>query len=201
MKTLTMTHFKALKWILRYIKGTVNFGLFYGYSNNLELMDYSDSDSARDIDDRKSTTSFVFYMEDTTFTWSSKKQSIVTLSTCEAEYIATTSCVCNSIWLRRILKELWMPQEKHIEIYVDNSSVIALAKNPVFYDRSKYIDTRFHYLWDCIANKKVEVKYVKTQDKVTDIFIKPLTYDVFIKIRDVLGVIKKLSLGGMLKVN
>jgi hypothetical protein len=69
-------------------------------------MGYSDSDSARDIDDRKSTTSFVFYMEDTTFTWSSKKQSIVTLSTCEAEYIATTSCVCNSIWLRRILKEL-----------------------------------------------------------------------------------------------
>ena len=106
MKTLTMTHFKALKWILRYIKDTVNFGLFYGYSNNLELMGYSDSDSARDIDDRKSTTSFVFYMEDTTFTWSSKKQSIVTLSTCEAEYIATTSCVCYSIWLKRLLKEL-----------------------------------------------------------------------------------------------
>jgi hypothetical protein len=67
---------------------------------------YSDSDCAGDIDDRKSTTSFVFYMEDTTFTWSSKKQSIVTLSTCEVEYIATTSCVCNSIWLRRLLKEL-----------------------------------------------------------------------------------------------
>ena len=94
-----------------------------------------------------------------------------------------------------------MPQKKHIEIYVNNSSIIALAKNPVFYDRSKYIDTRFHYLWDCIANKKVEVKYVKTHDKVTDIFIKPLKCDVFIKIRDVLRVTKKSSLGEMLKVN
>jgi len=198
MKTLTMTHFKALKWILWYIKGIVDFGLFYGYSNNFELVGYSDSDCAGDMDDRKCTTSFVFYMKDTTFTWGSKKQSIVTLSTCEAEYIATTSCVCYSIWLKRLLKELWMPQEKDIEIYVNNSSIIALAKNPIFYD-SKYIDTRFHCLWDCIANKKVEVKYVKTQDKVTYIFIKPLKYDVFIKIRDVLGVMEKSSLGGCWK--
>jgi len=71
---------------------------------------------------------------------------------------------------------------------MDNSSVIALAKNQVFHERSKHIDIRFHYLRDCIANKKVEVKYVKTQDQVADIFIKPLKYDVFIKIRDVLGV-------------
>jgi len=71
---------------------------------------------------------------------------------------------------------------------MDNSSVIALAKNLVFHERSKHIDIRFHYLRDCIANKKVEVKYVKTQDQVADIFIKPLKYDVFIKIRDVLGV-------------
>jgi hypothetical protein len=84
------------------------------------------------------------------------------MSTCEAEYIATTSCVCYSIWLRRLLKELWMPQKKPIEIYVDNSSTIILAKNPVFYDRSKHIDTRFYYLRDYITNKKIKVKYVKT---------------------------------------
>jgi hypothetical protein len=77
---------------------------------------------------------------------------------------------------------------------MDNSSVIALAKNLVFHERSKHIDIRFHYLRDCIANKKVEVKYVKTQDQVADIFIKPLKSDVFIKIRDVLVVMKKSSL-------
>jgi len=89
-----------------------------------------------------------------------------------------------------------MPQEKPTEIYVDNSSAIALAKNPIFHDRSKHIDTRFYYLWDCIANKDVEVKYAKTQDQVVDIFTKSLKYGVFIKMRDVLGVMKKLNLRG-----
>jgi len=67
---------------------------------------YSNSDWAGDMDDRKSTIGFIFYMEDITFTWSSKKQSIVILSTCEAEYVVITTCVCHSMWLRRLLKEL-----------------------------------------------------------------------------------------------
>jgi hypothetical protein len=89
-----------------------------------------------------------------------------------------------------------MPQEKSTKIYVDNSSVIALTKNPVFHDRSKYLDTRFHYLRDFITNKEVEVKYVKTQYQVASIFTKPLKYDVFTKIRDLLGVMKQSSLRG-----
>jgi hypothetical protein len=72
-----------------------------------------------------------------------------------------------------------MPQVKLAEIYMDNSLVIALAKNLVFHNRSKHIDTRFHYLRDCIANKKIKVKYVKTQDQVVNIFTKPRKYDVF----------------------
>jgi hypothetical protein len=89
-----------------------------------------------------------------------------------------------------------MPQERSIEIYVDNSLVIALTKNLVFHDRNKHIDTRFHYLRDYITNKEVEVKYMKTQDQVANIFTKPLKYDVFIKMRDILGVMKKSSLKG-----
>ena len=90
---------------------------------------------------------FFFYMGDTSFTWSSKKQFIFTFSTCdEAEYVVATSCVCHSIWLGKLLKELWIPQEKPNKIYVDNSSVIAVAKNLVFHDRSKHINTRFHFL-------------------------------------------------------
>jgi len=76
-------------------------------------------------------------MGDTTFTWSLKKQFIVTLSTCEAEYVVTTSRVCHSIWLQIILKELQMPQEKPTKIYMDNLLAIVLAKNLVFHDKSK----------------------------------------------------------------
>jgi len=90
-----------------------------------------------------------------------------------------------------------MSQEKPTKIYMDNSSVIALARNPVFHDRRKHIDIRFHYLRDYIANKKVKVKNVKTQNQVADIFTKSLKYDVFIKIKDVLGVMKKSSLRGV----
>jgi len=162
MKIPIITHFKALKQILRYIKGTFDFGLFYGYSNNFELVGYNDSDWGGDMNNKKSIIYFVFYIGDITFTWSSKKQSIVTLSICEVEYVATTTCVCYSIWLIILLKELRTPQEKLIEIYVDNIPTIALVKNHMFHDRSKHIDTRFYCLRDCITNKKVEVKYVKT---------------------------------------
>ena len=94
------------------MKGTLDFGLLYSPSKEFKLFGYSDSDWARDMDDRKSTTGFIFYMSDTTFTWTSKKQSIVTLSTCEAEYVAATSSVCHAVWLRSLLKELHMSQEE-----------------------------------------------------------------------------------------
>ncbi|GKV41340.1 hypothetical protein SLEP1_g48885 [Rubroshorea leprosula] len=129
----TTVHLKAAKRILRYIKGTTDFGLNYFASNDFTLRGFSDSDWAGDIDDRKSTTGCVFYMGDTAFTWSLKKQPIVTLSTCEAEYVALNSCVTHVVWLRNLLKELRVTQEGPTKIYVDNKSSIALAKNPQFH--------------------------------------------------------------------
>ncbi|KAH9681198.1 hypothetical protein KPL71_026879 [Citrus sinensis] len=137
------------------------------------------------------------YIKDTAFTWMSKKQPIVTLSTCEAEYVAATSSVCHAIWLRNLLKELGLPQEEPTEICVDNKSAIALSKNPVFHDRSKHIDTRYHFIRECIARKEVQIKYVKSQDQAADIFIKPLKQEDFVKFRSLLGVIGS-SLRGVL---
>ena len=86
------------------------------------------------------------YVDDILFTWTSKKQSIVALSTCEAEYIAATSCVCHVIWLRKLMKDLQQKHNKATQIFVDNKSTIALAKNLVHYERLKHIDTQFHFL-------------------------------------------------------
>ena len=138
-----------------------------------------------------------FLVVDTTFTWMSKKQPIVTLSTCEAEYVAATSCVCHAVWLRNLLNELSLPQEEATKIRVDNKSTIALAKNPVFHDRSKHIDTRFHYIRECITRKEVQVEYIKSQDQVADIFTKPLKFEDFIKMRYLLGVTKSSLRGGV----
>ncbi|KAE8674311.1 Detected protein of unknown function [Hibiscus syriacus] len=106
MESLTTTHFKFAKRILRYLKGTVDFGLFYSVSNDYKLVGYSDSDWGGDIDNRKSTTGFIFFMGDIALTWMSKKQPIVTLSTYEPEYVVAISCVCHAIWLRNLLKEI-----------------------------------------------------------------------------------------------
>ncbi|CAL1356029.1 unnamed protein product [Linum trigynum] len=188
MEAPAMSHWNAAKRILRYIKGTIDHGLLYTKSEIFKLVGYCDSDWAGDMDDRKRTTGFVFFLGDTAFTWSSKKQAIVTLSTCEAEYVAPTSCACHAIWMRKLLKELNMTQEESTEIFVDNKSTLALAKNPVFHDRSKHIDTRYHFLRECVEQKEVALKYVKTEDQIADIFTKPLKQDVFVKPRTLLRV-------------
>ncbi|CAJ2640870.1 unnamed protein product [Trifolium pratense] len=139
MEHPTTTHLKAAKRILRYIKDTTNLGLYYSISDDYKLVGYSNSDWGGDVDDQKSTSGFVFYIVNTAFTWMSKKQLIVTLSTCEAEYVAATSCVCHAIWLRNLLKELSLPQKEPTKIFVDNKSAIALAKNPVFHDRNRVV--------------------------------------------------------------
>jgi len=186
----TVTHLKTAKRILRYIKGTLDFGLLYLPSNDFRLKGYCDSDWAGDVDDRRSTSGFVFYMGDAAFTWSSKKQPIVTLSTCEAEYVAVSSCVTQAIWLRYLLKELHFEQKEATDIGVDNKSAIALAKNPLFHERSKHIDTKYHFLRDHVASKEVQLNYVKTQDQVADIFTKTLKFETFKTLRSLLGVTK-----------
>ena len=157
MENPNITHFKTVKRILRYIKGTIDFGLLYSLPNDYKLVRYSDNDLGRDVDDRKSTTRFVFFIGDTAFTWMSKKQPIVTLSTCETKYVTATLSVCHAIWLRNLLKELGLPQVEPTKIYVDNKSAIALFKNPVFHDRSKHIDTHYHCIRECIIRKNVQV--------------------------------------------
>ncbi|RDY04709.1 hypothetical protein CR513_11545, partial [Mucuna pruriens] len=98
MEAPTSTHMKEAKRILHYFKGALDFGLFYSSSNEFKLVGFCDSDFAGDVDDRKSTTCFLFFMGGCAFTWNSTKQVIITLSTCEAEYVAATSCTCQAIF-------------------------------------------------------------------------------------------------------
>jgi Reverse transcriptase (RNA-dependent DNA polymerase) len=97
------SHLKVVKRILRYVKGTEDLGLLYQKTDILELTSYVNSDWCGDIDNRKSTTGYVFFMRGTTFTWLSKKQPIVTLLTYEAEYVAASFGVSHAIWFRRLL--------------------------------------------------------------------------------------------------
>ena len=106
MEAATMTHLKIAKRILRYLKGTLDYELLNSPSKDFKLVGCSDSDWVGDMNDGNNTTSFVFYIGDIAFTWTSKKQPIVTLSTCEVEYVAATSSVFHAIWLQSLLKKL-----------------------------------------------------------------------------------------------
>jgi hypothetical protein len=181
------THWLAAKRILRYIKGTLNFGLFYVYGDEAKLVGYSDSDWRCDQEERKSTTGYVLYFSLTTFFWTSKKQAIVALSTCEAEYVAASSTVCEAIWLRNLLKELEHPKEESTVIYVDIQSAIKLEKNLVQHGRSKHTDTRFHFLKDHVKQKTIELQYCHTTEQVAYIFTKPLAGATFMRLRDMIG--------------
>eukprot|EP00253_Pinus_taeda_P007023 PITA_07023 len=99
-------HWQAAKRILRYVKGTKSFGILYNVSEHSDLVGYTDSDWAGSVDDRKSTSGYVFHMGSETISWASKKQSIVALSTAEAEYVAATAAACQVVWMRRMLRSL-----------------------------------------------------------------------------------------------
>jgi len=118
--------------------------------------------------------------------WSSKKQSILALSTCEAEYVVATTSACQSIWLSNIMTQISFNLNVPIKIYVDNVYAINLAKNPVFHQRSKHIDIRYHFLRDQVGKNMIKLEYCRSEDQIADILTKPLKIDVFIKLRDML---------------
>jgi hypothetical protein len=184
----TELHLQAAKRVLRYLKGTTNFRIFYKKGGSDELIAFTDSDYASDLEDRKSTSGYVFMLSFGAVSWSSKKQPIVTLSTTEAEFVAAASCACQVVWMRRILEKLGHSHGNSTTIFCDNSSTIKLSKNPVMHGRSKRIDVRFHFLCDLTKEGTVELIYCGTRDQAADVMTKPLKLESFLKMRELLGV-------------
>ncbi|CAA7019223.1 unnamed protein product [Microthlaspi erraticum] len=181
-------HMMIAKRVLRYLKGTMGFGVFYGKSPKLNLLGYTDSDYARDMDDRKSTSGYVFLLNGAAICWSSRKQDIVTLSSTEAEYVAATSSACHCVWLKGILQEIGVLGDECIDIMCDNSSTIKLSKNPVMHRRTKHIDVRYHYLRNLSNEEVMKLVFCGTNEQVADILTKPIKLDQFEKLRGLLGV-------------
>ncbi|CAJ2649847.1 unnamed protein product [Trifolium pratense] len=195
MERPTEIHIAAVKRIMRYVKGTVGYGLLYKKTGmELQLNGWTYSDYAGDLDDRKSTSGYVFMLGNGAISWSSKKQPIVTLSTTEAEFIAAASCSCQCIWINNVLKHLKVKQNKSTVIHCDNSSSIKLSKNPILHGRCKHIDVRFHFLRDLVKDGVIELVHCKSQDQLADVMTKPLKLETFCKLRSSLGMIDLVCL-------
>lgn len=169
-------HMAAVKHILRYVAGTRSHGLWYsrGQPGELELLGYIDSDIAGDLDDRKSTSGGLFFLTRSPITWLSQKQKVVALSSCEAEYVAASTAACQAVWLAGLLQEIMGTPVTPPVLKVDNKSAIALTKNPVHHDRSKHIQTRFHFIRECVEAGKINIEFASSADQLADILTKPL---------------------------
>ena len=185
----TTDHWLAVQRILRYLRGTLDLEL--AFSGELRpLVGYSDADWAGDISTRRSTSGYVFGIGTGPISWSSKRQSTVSLSTCEAEYIGQTQATKEAVWLRNLLAELTHMNERDIPttiIYGDNQGAIALAKNPKFHGRSKHIDIQHHYVREKVEDGTVGLKYIETSKQIADGLTKPLSKVPFLQFRKILG--------------
>ncbi|KAG6475649.1 hypothetical protein ZIOFF_064878 [Zingiber officinale] len=189
MERPTIMHHRVVKQFLRYLKGTIYFGLVYIKGpQEIGLFGYSDSDLAGDLDGRKSTSGMTFYFNESLVSWNSQKQKTVTLSSCEAEFMAATTAACHALWLRSFASELTGVKPKPVTLFVDNKSAIALMKNPVFHGRSKHIDTRFHFIRECIEKGQIVVEFVNTGEQRADALTKALPGVKLVAMRQLLDI-------------
>jgi hypothetical protein len=158
MEAPTSEHWAVVKRIIRYIKGTIDYGYRYvsGKNAELSLLGFTDSEHEGDLVHRRSTTGMVFFLGPNLVTWTSQKQKSVALSTCEAEYMAAAVGACQGIWLSRLLADLTGKEVQKFRLLIYNKSALEQSKNLVFHERSKHIDTHYHYIRECISNGQVE---------------------------------------------
>jgi len=188
-------HWSAGKHVLRYLAGTVDYGLDYRRSDGVGLVGFTDSDWAGCVRDRKSTSGCCFSLGSAAVSWFSRKQRSVALSSAEAEYMAASQATCEALWLRKLLVDLFDQELRPTVIYCDNQSCIQLSENPVFHDRSKHIEIKYHFIRDYVQRGAVELQYISTDEQVADVLTKSLGRGKFVFFRDKLGVVRNTFLG------
>ena len=164
-------HFAATKRILRYLQGTKKLGLKYVKDADNKITSFTDNDWAGSLDERKSTSGYLFSSDSKVISWSSRKQRTVALSSAEVEYIAAIDAACEAVWLQRILADLQQKNEEPTFIYCDNMSATAMTKNPIFHARSKHIELQ--------KKEEICLEFVNTNDLLADILTKVVASEKF----------------------
>ena len=184
----TMQHWTAVKRILRYLRGTSEFGLLYCRSDSTRCVGFSDADWGGSLDDRKSTSGYMFQIGGTAISWRSNKQSCVALSTAEAEYVALAAAAQEAIWLQQLVSDILIEPIEETEIYEDNQSAICLAKNPQFHGRTKHIEIKYHFIRDHVEKGIIKLTYCRSEEMIADILTKGLPVQQFVKLRQMAGI-------------
>jgi hypothetical protein len=192
-------HWRGVKRILRYLQGTRSYGLLISKESSTSslLKGFTDADFAACFT-RRSRTGYAFFVGSSMVSWCSRKQNVVALSTCEAEYYALTEGGKEAIHLKRLLWEIKnqqpLPDDEVLDmvtLFCDNQSTIFVSKNPAEHKMMKHVDLRYKWIQEKVEAKEFEIEYVSTKDQVADVFTKALTKDVFQRLRTLCGVVDR----------
>ena len=168
------THFQAVKRILRFLKGSVDQGLWFK-KGSLQLTAFSDVDWAGCVFDRRSTSGYCVYLGSNLINWSAKKQPTVARSSTEAEYRSLALTAAELTWICKIFKDITFPLSHAPTLWCDNVSAISLASNPVFHARTKHVEVDYHYIRELVLANLVNVLYVTSENQIADIHTKALS--------------------------
>ncbi len=178
MANSSMQHMGVLKRVLHYLKGTKEYGITYqaqATQDNNFFHGFADAAYAN-CDNHKSTLGYIFLAAGGTITWQSKKQTIVALSSTEAEYIVLSEARHEACWLRNLSEELGFPQDLPTELKGDNMGAIVMVWNPQFHKRSKHIATKWHWICDLIQYGIVQAESCQDLEQTTNALTKALTH-------------------------
>jgi len=181
-------HWKAVKKIFWYLKGTADYSLCYSGSDLL-LKGYIDADWAGDRNDRKSTSGYAFLLNGGTISWESKKQICTALSTMESEFVACASAVQEVVWLKRFFEHLNIAKNSKdpMTLYCDSQATIAYTKDPKYHSKTKHIDIKYNFVRYIVASGEVNLQYIPTREMIVDPFTKAISRYLFEKYVKSLG--------------
>jgi hypothetical protein len=193
MQAPTLRHMQAAERVLRYLAGTKDVGLVFGSRNGdtvgdsrgrksqvqVEVCAFADADWANDRGDRRSISGWVAKVNGDPVSWSSKKQRVVALSTCEAELYAESAAIQEVLWLRGLMEELGLYTRTGSTVYGDNQSAIAVSHNGVKGERTKHVDVKYHFVTETVERGIVKLQWIPTAQQQADIFTKALAAPVF----------------------
>jgi hypothetical protein len=176
-------HWEAAKRVVRYLKGTRDTALVFGGDHPARLIGYTDSDLASCVDTCRSVSGYCCTLGSGMVTWSARQQKTVSLSTCEAEYVAASEAASELKWLWTLLGELEFPQLSAAPLLCDNNGSIVLTEDSSFHMRIKQIDIKHHSIHQHVSEGCLKLHYVRSKDNTADIFTKPLPHKDFKRLR------------------
>ena len=181
-------HWRGIKRVLRYLKGTLQYGIIQFLGSDVQLIGFADADWAGDLDTRCSTSGYVFQVGNATVSWNSKRQKTVARSSTEAEYVALSNAAQEAIWLRRLLNDLGVDASSPTVIYEDNNGAIELSTNAKNHKRTKHIDIAYHFARERVHSGELKVIHCPTKEMTADIMTKGLPKVQYQRFRDAMGV-------------